>query len=41
MEKFVITFRTCEVCENPHVEYVNGETAGCEFCYEYEMNMEV
>ena len=39
--KFVITIHPCEVCGNPSVEYVNGETAGCEYCYEYEMNKEV
>ena len=38
--KFVITIQPCEVCENPSVEYVNGETCGCEVCHEEYMNQE-
>ena len=40
MEKFVITIHPCEVCENPHVEYVNGEACVCEVCHEGYMNQE-
>ena len=40
MNKFVITIHPCEVCGNPSVEYVNGETCGCEVCHEGHMNQE-
>jgi len=40
MNKFVITIHPCEVCGNPNVEYVNGETCGCEVCHEGYMNQE-
>ena len=39
-DKFVITILPCEVCGNPSVEYVNGETCGCEVCHEQHMNQE-
>ena len=39
-DEFVITIIPCEVCGNPSVEYVNGETCGCEVCHEQHMNQE-
>ena len=41
MDKFVITFRPCEICgDNPYVEYVNGEACVCEVCHEGYLNQE-
>ena len=38
-DKFVITIHPCQVCENPSVEYVNGEACACEVCHEHYYNM--
>lgn len=37
--EFVITIRPCKICGQP-VEYVNGETCGCEVCHEGQINQE-
>ena len=38
-DKFVITTHPCQVCENPSVEYVNGEASACEVCHEHYYNI--
>jgi len=39
MNKFIITIHHCKDCGS-EVEYVNGETCGCEVCHEAYMNQE-